>query len=169
MEALRQKHVFATAVLALMVVSCGRDSAPRPPPTPPASAPPPVAIAGVDSYRQGLDAEKAHDNEGAILLFRQATRNNYELAEAWYEKGRLQIQHAAPAFKTNELLAIQEFREGLQAEKEALRLLNEGKVSVWTVEEQAKAREVMDLDLRDADEALSDEQALTEALRLRIY
>ncbi|MEO8628591.1 MAG: hypothetical protein ABI612_10890 [Betaproteobacteria bacterium] len=167
MHRLRQKHRLITAVLTFALVACGRDSAPRPPPAPP--KPQPVAIAGVDAYRQGLAAVQAQDHEGAVLLLRQATRNNHELAEAWYEKGRIQIQHAVPAFKTNELLALEEFREGLQAEQEALRLLNEGKVSVWSEEEQAKAREVMDLDLRGAEEALGDQEALTQALRLRIY
>jgi hypothetical protein len=167
MHGFRQKHRFMMAVLACALVSCGRDSAPRPPPAP--AIPQPVAIAGVDSYRQGLAAVEAQDHDGAVLLFRQATRNNHELAEAWFEKGRIQIRHAVRAFNTNERLALEEFREGLQAEQEALRLLNGGKLSVWSVEKQAKAREVMDLDLRGVEEALGDEEALTEALRVRIY
>ena len=81
-------------------------------------------------------------------------------------RGGAGLPHHVRPFR---FLVLEEFREGLQAEQEALRLLNEGKLSVWSVEEQAKAREVMDLDLRGVEEALGDEEALTEALRVRIY
>jgi tetratricopeptide (TPR) repeat protein len=113
-------------------------------------------VPGADIYRQGLAAKAANDLEQAEHLFRQATHLNQELAEAWFELGRLKLQQAPPLAASDELKALQIFREGLLAEQEALRLLDAGKRALWTSEEETQARTTIDVDLRDAEQALGD-------------
>jgi hypothetical protein len=71
--------------------------------------------------------------------------------------------------KSDELRALVLFREGLQFEQQARKLIDEGRITVWNPDEVEKAREKMEVDLRDADHALADEDSLREALRLRVY
>ena len=72
-------------------------------------------------------------------------------------------------FKTDELRAMVLFREGMQFEQQALKMLDEDKLTVWNPADAERAREKMTVDLRDADRALADEDSLREALRTRIY
>jgi len=154
--------------LVVTTVSCERDNKP-PAPAPPAQ---PVVqqpyIAGLESHKSGMAALAAKDTQEALRLLRKATVENRELAEAWYELGHLQVTLAPELSKTQEYPALAMFRDGLEMEQEALRLLDAGKVTFWTDEEQTTARTVMDADLLGADEALADPTVLAETLRLRV-
>ena len=162
---LSSRRVLEVAVTALLMCGCGR----KPPtPTPPA----PVVshqIAGLKSYHEGLAALKADDQEQAQRLLLDAVHQNTNLTEAWYELGHLKVTMAPSLFKTDELKALVLFREGMQFEQQALKLLDEDKITAWTPAEVEQARDKMALDLRDADRALVDEDSLREALRTRIY
>jgi tetratricopeptide (TPR) repeat protein len=123
-------------------------------------------IAGVGIYR---DALTAPDREEAIRLLEQAVRANPRLAEAWYEMGRQKVMLAPNIVKVDEVRGTQVFREGLEAEKEALRLLDEGKVTVWTAAEEDQARTMLATDLANVDETLADQESSLRALRVRTY
>jgi hypothetical protein len=151
--------LFAGAVLS----ACGKDS--RPPPAAPAPAAAVVAP-GVDPYRKALAAQ---DTEETLRLLQEALRANPRLAEAWYEEGQLKVKLAPGILKTDELQAVAVFREGLEAEKEALRLLDAGDVTVWTPEEQERARAVLQTELVNVNEVLADRESLLYALRVRTY
>ncbi len=123
-------------------------------------------IAGVGIYRKALAAQ---DDDEALRLLEQAVRANPRLTEAWYEVGRRKARLAPGIVKLDELQGMQIFREGLEAEKEALRLLDAGKVSVWNAAEEDQARAVLATDLANVDEALADQESLLRALRVRTY
>jgi tetratricopeptide (TPR) repeat protein len=156
---------FTIAVSAALVAACGKGSSP--PSSAPAAAPVRKAeIAGVGIYRDALATE---DSEEALRLLEQAVRANPRLAEAWYDVGRRKIKIAPDIVKLDELQGIQVFREGLEAEKEALRLLDAGKVTVWNAAEEDQARATLATDLANVDETLADQDSLLRALRVRTY
>jgi hypothetical protein len=64
---------------------------------------------------------------------------------------------------------MQIFREGLEAEKEALRLLDAGKATVWNTAQEDQARATLATDLTNVDEILADQESLLRALRVRTY
>jgi hypothetical protein len=64
---------------------------------------------------------------------------------------------------------MQVFREGLEAEKEALRLLDAGKATVWNTAQEDQARTTLATDLTNVDETLADQESLLRALRVRTY
>ncbi len=123
-------------------------------------------IAGVGIYREALATE---DSEEALRLLEQAVRANPRLAEAWYDVGRRKVTLAPHIVKLDELRGIQIFREGLEAEKEALRLLDAGKVTIWNTAEEDQARATLAIDLANVDETLADQESLLRALRVRTY
>jgi hypothetical protein len=151
---------------AVLICGCGR----KPPPEP---APPPAItphdIAGVKAYRSGVAAVAAGDVDQAQGLLLDAVHQNQNLAEAWFELGHLKVTVAPGLLRTDELKAMVLFREGLQFEQQARKLIDEGKLTVWSPEEAEQARAKIEVDLRDADRALADEDSLREALRLRVY
>jgi hypothetical protein len=104
-----------------------------------------------------------------LRLLEQAVRANPRLAEAWYEVGRRKVKLAPDIVKLDELQGIQVFREGLEAEKEALRLLDAGKVTIWNAAEEDEARATLATDLANVDETLADQDSLLRALRVRTY
>ena len=159
-------RALRVALTALLICGCSR----QPPPSPPQPAPvAPHEAAGVRSYKEAMVALGADDKEKAERLLLDAIHQNTHLAEAWYELGHLKVIMAPDLFKTDELKALMIFREGMQFEQQALKLLDEDKITVWKPAEVDVAREKMDVDLRDADRALVDEESLREALRTRIY
>jgi hypothetical protein len=157
------------AVLALLSIAapmgCGRGGTPQAPA--PAARPVQRAeISGVAFYRRALAAQ---DSEEALRLLEQAARANPRLAEAWYDLGSRKVKLAPQIVKTDELHGIQLFREGLEAEKEALRLLDAGNVTIWGAVEEEQARAVLTTDLANVDETLADQESLLRALRIRTY
>jgi len=104
-----------------------------------------------------------------LRLLEQAARANPKLAEAWYELGRRKVKLAPEIVKTDELQGTVLFREGLEAEKEALRLLDVGNVTIWGAAEEDQARAVLSTDLAYVDETLADQDSLLRALRVRTH
>jgi hypothetical protein len=141
----------------------------KPPPPPKSPPPAPVEIPGEKIYRAGIAAIVADDRDQAQRLLHDAVRLNPGLAEAWFDLGHLEVSMAPGLFKEDELKALVLYREGLQFEQQARKLLDEGRITLWTPAQVDQAREKLDVDLRDADHALTDEESLRESLRLRIY
>lgn len=162
-----RRTTVAAAVLLLTIPlgGCGK-SAPPPPPKPAAKPVQKVEITGVDLYRRALATQ---DSDEALALLEQTVRANPGLTEAWYEVGRRKVKQAAVLIKTDEQQAVQMFREGLGAELEAMRLLDGGKITLWSTDELATARTNLEVDLRSADEAMASPDALLTALRQRTY
>jgi tetratricopeptide (TPR) repeat protein len=162
------RRTVAAAAALIAVASLGGCGKGAPPPPPPSAAKPvqKAEIAGVNLYRQALATQ---DGDESLGLLEQAVRTNPRLTEAWYELGRFKVKRATILIKTDELQAVQMFREGLGAEQEALRLLDDGKVTVWSAAEQEEARAALQTDLRDAEEAMTGPEALLSALRQRTY
>jgi hypothetical protein len=153
------------AICAALITACGKASSP-PPPAPSATPVRKAQIAGVETYRHALATE---DGEESLRLLEQAVRANPRLTEAWYEVGRRKVKLAPDIVKLDELQGIQVFREGLEAEKEALRLLDAGKVTIWNAAEEDQARATLAIDLANVDETLADQESLLRALRVRTY
>ena len=156
---------FTIALSAALLGGCGKASSP-PPPAPPAAPVRKAEIAGVGIYREALSTQ---DNEEALRLLEQAVRVNPRLAEAWYEVGRQKVKLAPDIVKLDELRGMQIFREGLEAEKEALRLLDAGKATIWNTAQEDQARATLATDLTNVDETLADQESLLRALRVRTY
>jgi hypothetical protein len=79
------------------------------------------------------------------------------------------MKRAPLVIKTDELQAVAMFREGLEAEQEASRLLDSAPVVIWTGEEEIGAREALAADLVNANEVMADQESLLNALRMRTY
>lgn len=155
-------------VLATGLAACGKPS-PHPQNPTANSVVMPVQtaeIAGVRTYREAFATE---DLDERLRLLELAVRANPRLAEAWYELGRFKVRRAPVVIKTDELQAVAMFREGLEAEQEAQRLLDSGKVVIWTGEEEIRARESLSIDLANANEVMADQDSLLNALRMRTY
>lgn len=153
---------------AIGLTACSRSN-PNPQAPPAKSVAIPVQsaqIAGVGTYHEALATEDADER---LRLLELAVRANPGLAEAWYELGRAKVKRAPMVIKVDELQAVAMFREGLEAEQEALRLLDSGKVVVWTGEEEIRARETVAVDLANANEVMADQDSLLNALRMRTY
>jgi len=161
---------WLAALLAVgaSLAACGKTSPPPQTPTSHAAVVPvqTAEIAGVRTYREAFATE---DMDERLRLLELTVRANPHLTEAWYELGRFKIKRAPQVIKSDELQAVVMFREGLEAEQEALRLLDSGKVTVWTDEEEIRAREGLATDLANANEVMADHDALLNALRMRTY
>jgi hypothetical protein len=116
-----------------------------------------------------MSALAAGNEEEASGLLERSVRTNSKLTEAWYELGRIKVKRAPDLAKSDEQAGIVMFREGLEAEREALRLIDAGQAALWTNEDQLQAREKLDADLVNTGEALNDEASLREALRMRVH
>jgi membrane-bound lytic murein transglycosylase B len=158
-------NALVLVLTAALACGCSRP----PPPQAKAVAPVQPDIPGVKAYRAGVAAIAADDSEQAQRLLLDAVHQNQGLAEAWFDLGHIKVTMAPRLMKNDELQAMVLFREGLQFEQQARKLLDEGRITVWNPDEVEKAREKMEVDLRDADHALADEDSLREALRLRVY
>ncbi len=160
----------AVALFFLLWVSgCGHDHKPS---ASVSKGPAPAQyneLAGLKAYRAGIASLAANDPDSAQRLLLDAVHENKDLAEAWFELGHIKIKLAPGMMQADELKAMVVFREGLQFEQEALKLIDQGKVLIWTPSQVDDARVKMEADLRDADRALADEDSLREALRQRVY
>lgn len=157
----------AVLVAAAWLTSCGEDKKPPPAPTTRVAQPvAPAALAGVGTYREALATQ---DTEESLRLLQAALQANRNLAEAWYALGRLKLKLAPDIVKTDEVRGVAVFREGLEAEREALALLEAGKVTVWSKAEEEQARMALAVDLLNVEEVMADHESLLAALRLRTY
>src|ERR1700674_1315566 len=107
----------AVLVAAACLMSCGEHEKPPSGPTTRVVQPPHAALAGVDTYRQAL---ATRDTEESLRLLGAAVQANRNLAEAWYALGRIKLKLAPDIVKTEEERGVVVFREGLEAEREAL-------------------------------------------------
>ena len=165
-------RTFSTFIILLATLICGCGHDRKPAPAAPAAAPPAAQhneIPGVKAYRAGLAALATDDPDRAQSLLLDAIHQNKELAEAWFELGHLKVTLAPKLTQADELKAMVIFREGLQFEQEARKLIDQDKIFVWTPDQVDQARVKLESDLRDADRALADEDSLREALRQRVY
>ncbi|HTO43222.1 MAG TPA: hypothetical protein VML56_04025 [Burkholderiales bacterium] len=164
----RRALLTARLALAICLAACSKTSPqPQAPPVNLAMTPVQSAeIAGVKDYKLAFETE---DLDERLRLLEVAVRANPRLTEAWYELGRLKVKRAPIVIKANELQAVAMFREGLEAEQEALRLLDSGKIAVWTGDEEIQARETLATDLANANEVMADQDSLLNALRMRTY
>ena len=166
----RARTCVLVALCTLALASCGNDKPPaKSVPAPKVQPVRPRAIPGADQYRKAMSALAAGNEEEATTLLEQSVRTNSKLTEAWYELGRINVKRAPVVFKSDEQAGIVMFREGLEAEREALRLIDAGQAVLWTNEDQLQAREKLDADLVNTGEALNDEDSLREALRMRVH
>lgn len=157
-------RALTIAALVSLVGGCGKGA---PQPSLPSAVPVQRAeIAGVSLYR---DALAAQGREDALLLLEQSVRANPRLPEAWYELGRRKVKLAPDVVKLDEVRGVQIFREGLEAEKEALRLLDVEKATLWNAAEEDQARATLAVDLVNVDETLADAESSLRALRIRTY
>jgi len=120
---------------------------------------------GVDPHRKAF---AARDTEGTLRLLQEALQPNPRLAETWYEEGRLNAKAAPRVLQTNDLQAAAVV-EGLEAEKEWLRLL--GCRRDYCVDPRragAGARRAAG-GAANVDEVLADRESLLYALRVRTY
>lgn len=158
------------ALCTLALASCGNDKHPaKSVPAPKLQPVQPRVIPGADQYREAMSALAAGNEQEATSLLERSVRTNSKLTEAWYELGRIKVKRAPDLAKSDEQAGIVMFREGLEAEREALRLIDAGQAVLWTNEDQLQAREKLDADLVNTAEALNDEDSLREALRMRVH
>jgi tetratricopeptide (TPR) repeat protein len=163
---LRRRSTQAAVLLAAALLSsCGKsDKPPAPPKAAPTQRTLQVAIPGVEAYRQALAAA---DPEEALRLLHDAVHLNPKLAEAWYAIGQFKMKLAPDVVRTDETKGVLLFREALEAEREALALLDTGHRTVWSAEEEERARMTLARDLQDVDQVMADRDTLLAALRLR--
>jgi hypothetical protein len=163
---LRHYSACAAALLAAALLSsCGKGDKPPPPvKAAPTQRMLQVAIPGIEPYRQALATQ---DTEEALRLLLDAVRANPKLAEAWYAIGRIKMKLAPEIVKTDESKGVLIFREGLEAEREALALLDRGHRTVWSATEEDEARMTLASDLHDVDQVMGDRESLLAALRVR--
>jgi hypothetical protein len=163
---LRHRSTHAAVLLAAALLwSCGKtDKPPAPAKAAPTQRTLQVAIPGVETYRQALATQ---DTEEALRLLHDAVRLNPKLAEAWYAIGRIKMKLAPDVVRTDESKGVLLFHESLEAEREALALLDGGHRTVWSAEEEDQARMTLASDLQDVDQVTADRDSLLAALRLR--
>ncbi|PWT72203.1 MAG: hypothetical protein C5B46_07100 [Proteobacteria bacterium] len=156
--------------VSFAISGCGKEKAPpKPPPAVQAHQPAPKIIAGADEYRRGKSLLTEGRETDALRLLEQSVRANSKLTEAWYELGRIKVKRAPELSKSDEQAGVVMFREGLEAEKEALRLIDAGATVFWSEDDRVQAREQLDTDLANAGDALNDEDTLRQALRMRVH
>jgi tetratricopeptide (TPR) repeat protein len=163
---LRHQSAHAAFLLAAaLLASCGKGDQPPPPAqAAPAKRMLQVAIPGAEPYHQALATQ---DTEEALRLLQDAVHANPKLAEAWYAIGRIKMKLAPEIVKTDESKGVLIFREGLEAEREALALLDRGHRTVWSATEEDEARMTLASDLQDVDQVMGDRESLLAALRVR--
>ena len=162
---LRHHSALAAVLLAAALLSsCGKSDKPPPPAKAPTQRMLQVAIPGIEPYRQALATQ---DTAEALRLLHDAVRVNPKLAEGWYAIGRIKMKLAPEIVKTDENKGVVIFREGLEAEREALALLDTGHRTVWSATEEEEARMTLANDLQDVDQVMGDRESLLAALRVR--
>jgi len=155
----------AVLLAAALLASCGKGDKPPPPvKAAPTQRMLQVAIPGIEPYRQALTTQ---DAEEALRLLHDAVRANPKLGEAWYEIGRIKMKLAPEIVKTDENKGVLIFRESLEAEREALALLDRGQRTVWSAAEEEQARMTLAKDLQDVDPVMGDHESLLAALCVR--
>jgi tetratricopeptide (TPR) repeat protein len=156
------------AVITLVSVGgCDRDGAshtlsPADPRTQTARA---EAFAGEFAYQEAKRYIQASDLRSAVTALQRAIAQNPDLTEAYYQLGAAKTNLAIEEVRRDERAAIELFREGVEAKKEARRLMNQNKYYIWDERQRAQARVDLREALRDVDAVLADEPSLIAALK----
>ena len=156
------------AVITLLSVGgCNRDGASHTlSPTDPRTQTARVeAFAGDFAYQEAKRYIQASDLRGAVTALQRAIAQNPDFTEAYYQLGAAKTNLAIEEVRHDERGAIELFREGVEAKKEAHRLMNQNKYYVWDERQRAQARIDLREALRDVDAVLADEPSLVAALK----
>ena len=161
---------FARMLAVITVVSfsgCNRDGAshtlsPADPRTQTARV---EAFAGEFAYQEAKRYIHANDLRGAVTALQRAIAQNPDFTEAYYQLGAAKTNLAIEEVRRDERAAIELFREGVEAKKEARRLMDQNKYYVWTERQRSQARVDVRDALRDVDAVLADEPSLIAALK----
>ena len=161
-------------VLALIALAsiggCDREvSQPRPPP-PQRRGLQAVAAAeafpGQFAYQEAKGLIQVNDLRGAVISLQHAIEQNPEFSEAYYQLGAAKTNLAIQAVRYDERSAINLFREGVEAKKQARHLMSLNKYYVWNERQREQAWIDLREALRDVDAVLADEPSLVAALKM---
>jgi tetratricopeptide (TPR) repeat protein len=158
------------ALIALASVGgCDREVSPPRPPTPTAAST--EAVAHAEAFRPiaYLEAKgliQANDLRAAVISLRHAIEQNPEFSEAYYQLGAAKTNLAIQEVRYDERTAIDLFREGVEAKKQARHLMSLNKYYVWNERQREQAWTDLREALRDVDAVLADEPSLVAALKM---
>jgi tetratricopeptide (TPR) repeat protein len=162
-------RVFALIALA-SIGGCDREVSPLRPPAPTAArteaAAPTEAFPGQFAYQEAKGLIQANDLRAAVNSLRHAIEQNPEFSEAYYQLGAAKTNLAIQEVRRDERTAIELFREGVEAKKQARHLMNLNKYYVWNERQREQARTDLREALRDVDAVLADEPSLVAALKM---
>lgn len=154
-----------------LLVACRRES-PHPPPAAPSAASiytgaasTAEAFPGQSAYQEAKGLIRQRDLRAAIQSLQRAIEANPEFAEAWYQLGAAKANLAIQEVRSDEAAAVQLFREGVEAKKQALHLMRLGKCYVWDAEQRKRAWADVQEALRGVDEVLADRRVTVAALK----
>jgi len=123
------------------------------------------AFAGELAYQEAKRSIQASDLRSAVTALQRAIAQNPDFTEAYYQLGAAKTNLAIEEVRRDEHAAVELFREGVEAKKEARRLMNQSKYYVWDERQRAQARIDLREALRDVDAVLADEPSLIAALK----
>lgn len=159
----------ALLVLALLA-ACSRETPPPASSAPIAQAPEAAASSeafrGQFAYGEAKEHIQGNNLRAAIGSLEQAIAQNPEFSEAYYQLGAAKTNLAIEEVRYDERSAIQLFREGVAAKKEAHHLMSLNKFYVWNAQQREQAWNDLREALRDADAVLADEASLVVALKM---
>jgi tetratricopeptide (TPR) repeat protein len=161
-------RVFALIALA-SVGGCNREAPPRTlaPASTPAEATPPIeAFAGQFAYQEAKGLIQANDLRAAVNSLTRAIEQNPDFSEAYYQLGAAKTNLAIQQIHYDERNAIELFREGVAAKKQARHLMTLNKYYVWNQRQRERAWSDLREALRDVDAVLADEPSLIAALKM---
>lgn len=161
----------AFALIALVSVGgCNRE-APSPRALAPAAtraevSPPSEAFPGQFAYQEAKGYIQVNDLRAAVNSLTRAIEQNPEFAEAYYQLGAAKTNLAIQQVRYDERTAIELFREGVDAKKQARHLMSLNKYYVWNERQRERAWSDLREALRDVDAVLADEPSLIAALKM---
>jgi tetratricopeptide (TPR) repeat protein len=162
-------RVFALIALA-SIGGCDREASPLRPPAPTAArtetAAPTEAFPGQFAYREAKGLIQVNDLPAAVSSLRRAIAQNPEFSEAYYQLGAAKTNLAIQEVHHDERTAIDLFREGVEAKKQARHLMSLNKYFVWNERQREQAWTDLREALREVDAVLADEPSLVAALKM---
>lgn len=134
------------------------------------AGPPPVVrptpFPGRVAYETAKQAVFRGELEPAIRALEQATSENPDFTEAWYQLGAARSNLAIATVESDESAAVSLFYDAVSAKRQAQLLMDQGLFWVWDEAAQAEARSDLANALEDVDEVMANEEALVAALRI---
>jgi tetratricopeptide (TPR) repeat protein len=123
------------------------------------------AFPGQLAYQEAKGFVQRGDLRAAVNALQQAIAQNPEFTEAYYQLGAAKTNLAIEEVHRDEHAAIDLFREGVDAKKQARRLMSRNTYYVWNEWQRSQARIDLREALRDVDAVLADEPSLIAALK----